>query len=438
VRNQGEEARGLLYDALGPPNFAEAILGAIARRRRAAGGTGTLVGSTTRAFARLRGPETVRLEAQLSVAEQSNNSVIFGERLMLKVFRRLEEGVNPELEVGRFLTEKTTFSQIAPLAGSLEYRRAKGEPVTIAILQGYVPNQGDAWQYTLNTVTHFFTGPELVGLVPPTAPRSLVEASRQEPSEIATRTVGGYLESARLLGRRTAELHAALSSDPLDPAFAPERISPLDQRSVYQSISGLSMRATDLLRTQINKVPADAREEGRKVLDLEPRIASILKSFLSRRLNTTRIRVHGDYHLGQVLYTGHDFVIIDFEGEPTRTLYERRLKRLAMRDVAGMLRSFSYASQAALRSQQVPAERLPELQTWARFWVDSVSAVFLKSYLATAGNASWVPQTPDDLELQLTTMLLEKALYELRYELNLRPDWVRIPLRGILDLVTPA
>ena len=154
-------------------------------------------------------------------------------------------------------------------------------------------------------------------------------------------------------------------------------------------------------------------------------------------MNTTRIRVHGDYHLGQVLYTGHDFVIIDFEGEPTRSLYERRLKRLALRDVAGMLRSFSYASQAALRSKEISAEQLPALQGWARFWVDSVSAAFLKSYLATAGNASWVPQSQDDLELQLTTMLLEKALYELRYELNLRPDWVRIPLRGILDLVTP-
>src|SRR5207249_4825357 len=145
VRTQGEgDGRGLLYDALGPPNFAEAMLGAIARRRRATGGAGTLIGSTTKAFARLRGPETIRLEAQLSVAEQSNNSVIFGERLMLKVFRRLEEGVNPELEVGRFLTEKTTFSHIAPLAGSLEYRRAKGEPISIAILQAYVPNQGDA------------------------------------------------------------------------------------------------------------------------------------------------------------------------------------------------------------------------------------------------------------------------------------------------------
>ncbi|HKW59459.1 MAG TPA: maltose alpha-D-glucosyltransferase [Candidatus Dormibacteraeota bacterium] len=432
------EPRGLLYDALGPPNFAEAMLGAIARRRRATGGMGTLIGSTTRAFARLRGPETLRLEAQLSVAEQSNNSVIFGERLMLKVFRRLEEGVNPELEVGRFLTEKTSFSQIAPLAGSLEYRRGKGEPVSIAILQGYVPNQGDAWQYTLTTLARYFNSPDLVGVAPPVLPRSVVEASRLTPHELAVKAIGGYLDSARLLGRRTAELHAALSSDPTDPAFAPERITPLDQRSIYQSISGLSLRATELLRTQLRKLPAEAREEGQKVLDLESRIAAILKSFLARRLNTNRIRVHGDYHLGQVLYTGHDFVIIDFEGEPTRSLYERRLKRLAMRDVAGMLRSFSYASQAALRAQQAPAEGTVALQGWARFWVDSVSAVFLNTYLTTAGKAPWVPQTADDLELQLTTMLLEKALYELRYELNLRPDWVPIPLRGILDLVTPS
>jgi maltose alpha-D-glucosyltransferase / alpha-amylase len=192
------------------------------------------------------------------------------------------------------------------------------------------------------------------------------------------------------------------------------------------------------LRTQQNKVPADARDEARKVLELEARIAAMLKSFLARRLTTARIRIHGDYHLGQVLYTGHDFVIIDFEGEPTRTLYERRLKRLAMRDVAGMLRSFSYAAQAALRSQQLAPEKVAEMNAWARFWFDSVSAVFLRSYLTTAGSASWVPQHQDDLELQLTTMLLEKALYELRYELNLRPDWVRIPLRGILDLVNPA
>ncbi len=439
LRSDGEEQRGLLHDALAPPGFADALLAAIARRRRSTGTTGTLVGSTTRAFTRLRGPETVKLESAPSAAEQSNNSVVFGERLILKVFRRLEEGVNPELEVGRFLTEKTGFTQIAPVAGSLEYRREKGEPVTMAILQGYVPNQGDAWSYTLKTLAHFFKGVQLPGAGdPPALRRSLLPAGATAPPEVATRTVGAYLESAELLGKRTAELHAALASDPTDPAFAPELISQQDQRSIYQSLSGLALRSMELLRSQLNKLPEDAREDARKVIELEPRIAAGLRSFLARRLKTNRIRVHGDYHLGQVLYTGHDFVIIDFEGEPTRTLYERRLKRLALRDVAGMLRSFDYASQAALKSEQISADALPRLHLWARFWVECVSSAFLRSYLSTAGAASFVPHSPEDLELELTTMLLEKSLYELRYELNLRPDWVRIPLRGIIDLVTPA
>jgi len=439
LRTTDEEQRGLLYDALGPPGFAEGLLNIIAKRRRAANETGTLVGSTTRAFARLRGPETIRLEAALSVAEQSNNSVVFGERLILKVFRRLEDGVNPELEVGRFLTEKTSFSQIAPLAGSLEFRRDNGEPVALAVLQGYVPNQGDAWQYTLTTLDHYLKPMEVPASgEPPARVKTLLQASSMEMPEVATRTIGAYLESARLLGRRTAELHMALASDPADPAFAPERISPQDQRSIYQSLNAVAMRSLELLRSQLNRLPEDAKDEAKRVLELEPRITQALRAFLARRLTTTRIRVHGDYHLGQVLYTGHDFVIIDFEGEPTRTLYERRLKRLALRDVAGMLRSFDYASQAALRSGNFVPESGPRLEAWAHFWVDSVSAAFLHSYLTTAGSASFVPQTAEDLDLQLSTMLLEKALYELRYELNSRPDWVRIPLRGILEVVQPA
>src|SRR5438477_1369590 len=439
LRTSAEEQRGILYDALGPPGFAEGLLSIIAKRRRAASSTGMLVGSTTRAFARLRGPETIRLEAALSVAEQSNNSVVFGERLILKVFRRLEEGVNPELEVGRFLTEKTNFSQIAPLAGSLEYRRDRGEPVSLAVVQGYVPNQGDAWQYTLTTLAHYLKAMEVPATgTPPVLPGNLVQASSLDLPEVATRTIGGYIDSARLLGRRTAELHLALASDPDDPAFAAERISPQDQRSIYQSLNGLAMRSLELLRSQLNRLPEDAKDEGRRVLELEARIAQALRAFLARRVTTTRIRVHGDYHLGQVLYTGHDFVIIDFEGEPSRSLYERRLKRLALRDVAGMLRSFSYASHTALRSEQLQASTGPRLESWARFWVDSVSAAFLRSYLTTAGTASFVPQTTEDLDLQLSTMLLEKALYELRYELNSRPEWVRIPLRGILEAVNPG
>ena len=439
LRSVDSDQRGLLYDALGPPGFTDALLAAIARRRRSRSPNGTLVGSTTKAFARLRGPETIKLEAALSVTEQTNNSVVFGERLILKISRRLEEGLNPELEVGRFLTEKTNFAQIAPIAGSLEFRRERAEPVTLAILQGYVPNQGDAWQYTLTTLARFLTSPEVSATdAPPTPRRSLVQAMAHDLPEAATRTVGAYLESARVLGQRTAELHAALASDPDDSAFTPEHISQQDQRSIFQSLNGVALRSMELLRSQLKKLPEGARDEARQVLEVEPRIMSALRAFLGRRLTTTRIRVHGDYHLGQVLYTGTDFVIIDFEGEPTRSLYERRLKRLALRDVAGMLRSFHYASETALKSENIPAESTVRSQAWSRLWVDSVSTTFLRSYMSTAGTASFVPHATDDLELELKTMLLEKALYELRYELNTRPDWVRIPLRGILDLMAPA
>jgi maltose alpha-D-glucosyltransferase/alpha-amylase len=439
VRTPGQEQRGLLYDALGPPGLADALLSAMARRRRFNGPHGTLVGATTKAFARLRGPETIKLEANLSAAEQSNNSVVFGERLILKVFRRVEEGINPELELGRFLTERTNFTQIAPLAGSLEYRPDRGEGMSVAVLQGYAPNQGDSWKYTQSTLASYFRAAQLrADGDPPVLPRSLLITSAGELPDLATETIGAYLDSARLLGKRTGELHLALASDTTDIAFAPERISQQDQRGIYQSINGVAMRGLELLRSQLKWLPEDAREEARQVLELEPQIAHALRSFLVRRLTTTRIRVHGDFHLGQVLYTGHDFVIIDFEGEPSRTLYERRLKRLALRDVAGMLRSFHYACQAALRSDHMTAEMLPRMQPWARFWADCVSVAFVRSYLATARAASFVPQTPADLELQLTTMLLEKALYELRYELNSRPDWVRIPLRGIRDLVAPG
>jgi len=439
VKLPGQEQRGLIYDALGPPGFADALLSAMARRRRFNGPKGTLVGSTNKAFIRLRGPETIKLEANLSTAEQSNNSVVFGERLILKVFRRVEEGTNPELELGRFLTERTNFTQIAPLAGALEYRPDRGEAISVAVLQGYVPNQGDAWKYTQSTLDNYFKAVEVrADAGPPTLPRSMLFTTVGELPELATQTIGAYLESAKLLGKRTAELHLALCSDPDDIAFSPERISPQDQRSMYQSISQVGLRAIELLRGQLSRLPLDARDEARQVLELEPQISRALKSFLARRLNTTRIRVHGDFHLGQVLYTGHDFVIIDFEGEPARTLYERRLKRLALRDVAGMLRSFHYAAQASLRTDNLKPEMLARMQPWARFWVDSVSVAFTRSYLSTAGTASFVPQAPADLELQLTTMLLEKALYELRYELNMRPDWVRIPLRGVCDLLAPA
>jgi maltose alpha-D-glucosyltransferase/alpha-amylase len=277
------------------------------------------------------------------------------------------------------------------------------------VLTGYVPNQGDAWQFTLDQLAEFYSQSQ----------------GGHSPD------VGRYLEAAALLGKRTAELHRALASDPDDPAFAPEPTSVMDQRSFYQGARGLCSQAFALLRSQLERLPEDVAARGKELVTREPEVLRILHTVLEHPVSAQRIRTHGDYHLGQVLFTGQDFVIIDFEGEPARSLSERRLKRWALRDVAGMLRSFDYASQAARRSRPEAAT----LEAPASRWVDAVSNAFLQSYTVTAAGAPFMPATPEESEWLLRCLLVEKALYELGYELNSRPDWVSIPVGGLNRLM---
>ncbi|HYM49403.1 MAG TPA: maltose alpha-D-glucosyltransferase [Candidatus Limnocylindrales bacterium] len=412
ARVEGPDGLGLIYDALADPGFCQLLLQTIARRRRLKGAFGVLTGVQTRAFKELHA-RSDQLEVAPARAEQSNSSVVFGERLILKVFRRVEAGINPELEIGRFLTERTTFRQIAPVGGSLEYRPARGEGRTLAVLTAYVPNQGDAWSYTLNELAEFYS-----------------RASGTPRVEI----VGEYLQAAALLGRRTGELHLALASDADDPDFVPEPTTKLDQRSFYQSVRRLSGDVFQLLRQQLDRLPATVGDRARSVLGLQAQIEALLRSALDRPISARRIRCHGDYHLGQVLRVTDDFVIIDFEGEPDRTLAERRLKRWALRDVAGMLRSFEYAAYAGLHER----DRHEEMQPWSRVWVGAVSQAFLAAYRQTVSGATFMNGSEEEIAWLLQVLLLEKALYELRYELNNRPDWVDLPLRGLLDLMGNA
>jgi len=375
-------------------------------------------------------------------AEQSNTSVIYGDRFILKLFRRLDEGVNPELEIGRLLTEKTTLTHVPPLAGFIEYRRGRQEPLTVAILQGLVPKEGDAWQYTLDELERYFERvltdrPEAEEVAVPA--RSLLDLAEEAPSRLATDLIGPYLESARLLGERTADLHVALASALDDSSFVPEPMTPFSQRSIYQSMRSLTGQVLQLLRQRLSEIPEELSDEAQQLLGLEETILQRFQSILGGRSTAMLIRCHGDYHLGQVLYTGKDFVIIDFEGEPARPLSERRIKRCALRDVASMLRSFHYAAYATLFNHRVSVTVRPEdiaaLEPWARFWYRWVSAAFLKAYLAGASQVPFLPQGRDELQVLLDVHLLEKAIYELGYELNNRPDWIGIPLQGILDLV---
>ena len=427
-------SEGILFDALVDETFAAALLGAIANRRRLRSDGNLLVGSRMRSAHALH--ETVD-SIRLMRDEQSNTSVIFSDRFILKVFRRLERGVNPDLELGRFLTKKGGVST-PKVAGFLEHRSPEGN-TTLGILHEFVPNQGSAWTYTLAEVERYYERALALGSCEEANQplRHPLDLTEQAPSPLARDLLGTYLETARLLGTRTAELHRALASEPDNPEFAPEPFTTLYQRSLFQSMQSHLTPVFNLLGDRINQLPEPVQESARAVLAQKPAIVKRMRSLLGSKLSGMRIRHHGDYHLGQVLYTGRDFVILDFEGEPARPLSERKLKRSALRDVAGMLRSFHYAAFAPLLRHRGGGARpdLSAVEPWARFWLAWASSSFLKAYLAEVGTASFLPKKREEVRVLLDTFVLEKAVYELGYELNNRPDWVRIPLQGIEDLL---
>jgi maltose alpha-D-glucosyltransferase/alpha-amylase len=434
---------GWLASTLRDPAFCRTLLDAIGRRRRFRGRAGEIVATATRAFKRLTPPEPEPQAFQVRT-EQSNTSVQFGDWMMLKVIRRLDEGINPELEVGAYLTEKVSFAHAPPVAGWLEYRPAHGPPRTLALLQGFVPNEGDAWRYTLDFLGRYL---ERMAAVPPSARErgitvphvSALRLSQEDVPEEVRDVIGVYLESAHLLGQRTAELHLALALPTEDPAFSPEPYSLLYQRSLYQSMRDHSGQSLDLLRRRLPQLSGDAHPLADEILAHRELLFDRFEPIRRRKIEAQRTRIHGDYHLGQVLHTGRDFVIIDFEGEPLLPLSARRIKRSPLRDVAGMLRSFHYAAWTALRA--APSTGLPQAQSLlepaARFWGAWVAASFLRSYLATASAGSFLPPALEDVGLLLDAFLLEKGVYEVAYELNNRPDWVHVPLRGLHDMLGP-
>ncbi|MGD2217991.1 MAG: putative maltokinase, partial [Gemmatimonadales bacterium] len=439
VVRQGEATiEGVLYDAVLDEGFGEVLLDIVTRRRRRAGRAGGLRSSRTRKFRALRGPTEVELRPTLLSAEQSNSSLVYGDRLILKLFRRLEEGVNPDLEIGRFLTERSSYEHAPRLAGAIEYLPVKGESRTLAVLQEYVPNEGDAWRYTLDALGGYFD--HVLARLPleqePIAlQRSVVEDVHAEIPALADEMIGAYLEFARTLGQRTGELHVALASRQEIPEFAPEPINAMYRRSLYQASRARFDHALRTLRNRSSSLPEEVRAEARTVLGMSKRIDERLRAVVDKRVGGRRIRCHGDYHLGQVLYTGKDFVIMDFEGEPARPITERRLKRSPLRDVAGMLRSFHYAAVSAMTAGRMRPEDIPVLEPWVQFWYRWVSAQFLSIYLETTQDTGILPEGEDEFKALLDLCTLDKAFYELTYELNNRPDWVAIPLRGITDLM---
>lgn len=440
IVNRGQD--GVLFEASVDDAFNRTLLEMISSRRVSKGRNGEVFGSSTAWLRALKNEGATAFKSSIGHAEQSNTSVIFGNQLILKLFRRFETGINPELEISKFLSTRR-FPYIARFAGAIEYRSVKEPSGCLGVLYGLVPDCKSAWDYALDSLGTFYeriqARPPADSQPPEISDPYRIQKDERVPSDVEPLESIVFLGSAQLLGERTAAMHMALASESDEKDFVPEPFNPHYQRGLLQSMRNLATRNLELLRKHLKTLPPKLRFDAQRVTELEKEVLNVYRPISEFRIDAQRIRTHGDFHLGQVLYTGKDFVIIDFEGEPARSLGERRIKRSPLHDVAGMIRSFHYASYAALFAQvelgSLRQETISKLQPWARFWYRSSTSAFLSSYISHVTATDLLPQEEEVFRAMIDAFLLEKAIYELGYELNNRPKWLRIPIYGILDLL---
>ena len=412
---------GVMGDAFADEAFCRALVVAMAKRRDIATAHGKLEFRPTAAFAQLAGKNFAALPAARPQGSTSNTVVVMGERLILKGYRRLRPGASPELEMGLYLTEVVRYPNCAPLAGVLQYSGGDGKTHLLGLLQAYVANQGDGWTYSLEYL------------------RRHLEVHRTAPATDALpiNAHEAYLIMIRTLAKRTAELHRALATRTGNADFDPEPLTRADFDGYRQRALTEARNALGLLKSSIDEIPAADRDKANDVLAHQDRLIARLEASATEETQGQKIRIHGDYHLGQVLVTRNDFVIVDFEGEPGHSIEQRRAKQSPLRDVAGMLRSFSYVEHSALRTVAHSDVEFSKLSPLAKAWAAEVRAAFISAYDAEARSTSMYSTLQPGRGL-LGLFELEKALYELRYELNNRPTWAGIPLQGILEWGAPS
>ena len=443
LNGPGPETTAILYAATVDRFFADALLRAVVRRRRIRGESGELIGAHTREFRRAWTAAQSNLEPVPQPSEHCFTIINYGSDFVLKLYRKLEEGINPGREVPEFLSEQTSFAAIPRALGSIDYHRYSepmGTTTCLGTLSSFVPNSTNGWTYTLDHLGLFF---EHALAIPQGDPRLRdlqlpdLWASESGPlPQLLAELLDNYLDNIRVLARRTAELHAALSSRPDIPDFAPEPFTTFYRQGIYHGMLGQLNRSMEMLRSRARALAENAQQDIAELLSREADIRSQLLALRDKRMSGNRIRNHGDYHLSNVLFTGSDWLITNFEGDFNRSLSERCIKRSALRDVAIMLRSFHYVSHAALFGD-VPGiiasqKGHPQLESWARTWYRWVGRIFLREYLVSAGAATFLPQQIDELRILLAAYMIERGLMEIEYELQQRPEWIRIPVHGIL------
>jgi maltose alpha-D-glucosyltransferase/alpha-amylase len=422
---------GVLFDGMIDPSIAARVFLLLKRGGTIALRSGAIRVEHIEPAASMFASDPTPLRAQVRALEQSNSSVFIGDRYVLKVFRQLQAGENPDIEVGRRLAGRSAAARVPALIACATYESDGAPPLSVAMLQQQVPSRGSAWERALDQVQGY-------------CERAMIQQRRRaergvsgppQPREVEE-LIGAYRATIELLGRRTADLHRTLGALEGD-GFG---VEPLDQTALgvmARDVSAQADRVLAMLQEAEQALPASAQQAAARLAQLTPEIEARVQHLRALDTGGLRLRVHGDFHLGQVLEVDGDVYFIDFEGEPARPIAERRLPQSPLRDVAGMLRSFGYAARAGFRESQRrhPDSRLP-LDAWIRAWESEVSSLYLRSYLRHMGEGPILPAAPAR-DVLLEGFLLEKGLYELAYELGNRPDWIDIPLTGLLHLLDP-
>jgi maltose alpha-D-glucosyltransferase / alpha-amylase len=444
VRLHGAQ-EGVLYNALIDNSFCNSLVDLVASKVRIWGsGGGELIATQLPIFETLRAQEETGATGSTDTIQQTTSYVCDAGRFALRMVHRIEEGVNPAWDVGRLLTERTNFFNHAPLAGGLDYRRRRGEPATFALLHGFVRNEGEAWSFTFDSLSDFLERVITHAHIAGAPPNISTSFWTDEPPDEVEDLIGDYLPLVRVLGQRVAELHLAVAAEADNPDFAPEGFNALYQRSVYQSMRTLKMEVFYELRRRMSTLSEEGQSLAERVLAHDNDIMGRFRLMVDRRLQSNRIRVHGNLHLAQVLFTGKDFVLVDFEGQAGASLAERRTKRSAVKDLASMLRSFHYAAlstfygfgRGASSPQNIVGdEDRAHFLPWMRFWYTWVNAGFLKGYFDTAGDAPFVPQPGEERQILFDAYMLDRGLRELAFEMQHRPLWAVVPLAGVLDVL---
>jgi maltose alpha-D-glucosyltransferase / alpha-amylase len=432
---------GVVYEAFAAPAFGRALLEWIARRDRLHNEHGELETSRTPTLRHILNGSPLP-DPSLRNTDEGNATLIFGDKIVLKFFRRVGPGVNPELEIGRFLTEQR-FPHSPTLLGALEYRDAAGTPMTLAVAKAFVPHAKSAWKFTLDAISSYYDtvfASATQGQTPPPAPAMLpLKEGQRSPPVAEAEHIGAYLESARLLGARTAELHLALASGEAGGEFSTEPVTSFYLRGVFQTMRSLAVQNLRRLRRQMKSLPPELAAVAHRVVELEPAILQSYRWLVERSFAARRLRIHGDLHLGQVLWTGRDFVFLDFEGDASAPISARRIRRSPLRDVSRMLRSFHHAAYAGFHRQVelgvIAREHLPKFEPWVRHWNLAVSRAFLQAYCRGMEKSEILPSDGGQLRTLLRVYLLNQVVEELGEELLRRSDNVRAPLQAIVFLM---